>query len=190
MAHRFPFELDPFQQEAVLHLEQGQSVFVAAHTSAGKTVVAEYAFALATKHCTRAIYTSPIKTISNQKFRDFGETFEVQSQHVPSLVIPDFGETCQVSMSTQLSSQTLMRPVTSACPPQLSSQTIEVQSVERLHQAGRDSVLHLPCQRSLLTKQLCRRDDAFCYGHSTLLVNECRWYLCVWLYTGVTTFCI
>ena len=34
-------------------------------------MVAEYAFALATKHCTRAIYTSPIKTISNQKFRDF-----------------------------------------------------------------------------------------------------------------------
>ncbi|KAL0030068.1 hypothetical protein WJX79_004816 [Trebouxia sp. C0005] len=76
LAHKFPFELDPFQKEAVLHLEQGHSVFVAAHTSAGKTVVAEYAFALATKHCTRAIYTSPIKTISNQKFRDFGETFE------------------------------------------------------------------------------------------------------------------
>ena len=80
MAHHFPFELDAFQKEAVLHLEQGHSVFVAAHTSAGKTVVAEYAFALATKHCTRAIYTSPIKTISNQKFRDFGETFEVSLQ--------------------------------------------------------------------------------------------------------------
>ena len=49
-------------------------MFVAAHTSAGKTVVAEYAFALATKHCTRAIYTSPIKTISNQKFRDLGSS--------------------------------------------------------------------------------------------------------------------
>ncbi|KAF5833367.1 P-loop containing nucleoside triphosphate hydrolase protein [Dunaliella salina] len=52
-------------------------VFVAAHTSAGKTVVAEYAFALATRHCTRAIYTSPIKTISNQKFRDFSSKFDV-----------------------------------------------------------------------------------------------------------------
>jgi len=52
-------------------------VFVAAHTSAGKTVVAEYAFALATRHFTRAIYTSPIKTISNQKFRDFSEKFNV-----------------------------------------------------------------------------------------------------------------
>lgn len=31
----------------------GDSVFVAAHTSAGKTVVAEYAIALAEKHMTR-----------------------------------------------------------------------------------------------------------------------------------------
>ncbi|CAL8471306.1 g10848 [Coccomyxa elongata] len=77
MAHHFPFELDTFQKEAVVHLEKGHSVFVAAHTSAGKTAVAEYALALAAKHCTRAIYTSPIKTISNQKFRDFSSDFEV-----------------------------------------------------------------------------------------------------------------
>ena len=76
-AHDFPFELDEFQKEAIVHLEKSENVFVAAHTSAGKTVVAEYAFALATKHCTRAIYTSPIKTISNQKFRDFGSKFDV-----------------------------------------------------------------------------------------------------------------
>eukprot|EP00850_Spirogloea_muscicola_P022751 SM000310S11942 [mRNA] locus=s310:66821:77710:+ [translate_table: standard] len=73
MVMSFPFALDKFQQEAVYHLEQGNSVFVAAHTSAGKTAVAEYAFALAGKHCTRAVYTSPIKTISNQKFRDFSD---------------------------------------------------------------------------------------------------------------------
>ncbi|MEW5316769.1 MAG: hypothetical protein WDW38_008119 [Sanguina aurantia] len=77
LAMHFPFELDTFQKEAVLHLEAGNSVFVAAHTSAGKTAVAEYAFALATRHCGRAIYTSPIKTISNQKFRDLGGKFEV-----------------------------------------------------------------------------------------------------------------
>eukprot|EP00775_Hariotina_reticulata_P010880 gene10880-11034_t len=77
MALRYPFELDIFQKEAVLHLEAGRSVFVAAHTSAGKTVVAEYAFALAGAHASRAVYTSPIKTISNQKFRDFSAKFEV-----------------------------------------------------------------------------------------------------------------
>jgi len=55
MAHKvqYPFELDTFQKEAVYHLEMGDSVFVAAHTSAGKTVVAEYAIALAGKHMTR-----------------------------------------------------------------------------------------------------------------------------------------
>jgi len=71
MARTWPFELDTFQKEAIICMEQNKSVFVAAHTSAGKTVVAEYALALCNRHCTRAIYTSPIKTISNQKFRDF-----------------------------------------------------------------------------------------------------------------------
>lgn len=76
MAREWPFELDTFQKEAVYHLENGDSVFVAAHTSAGKTVVAEYAIALAAKHMTKAIYTSPIKALSNQKFRDFREIFD------------------------------------------------------------------------------------------------------------------
>jgi antiviral helicase SKI2 len=76
MAREWPFELDTFQKEAVYHLENGDSVFVAAHTSAGKTVVAEYAIALAAKHMTKAIYTSPIKALSNQKFRDFRLTFD------------------------------------------------------------------------------------------------------------------
>ena len=76
MAREWPFELDTFQKEAVYHLEGGDSVFVAAHTSAGKTVVAEYAIALAAKHMTKAIYTSPIKALSNQKFRDFRQEFE------------------------------------------------------------------------------------------------------------------
>ena len=76
MARSWPFELDTFQKEAVYHLESGDSVFVAAHTSAGKTVVAEYAIALAAKHMTKAIYTSPIKALSNQKFRDFRHEFE------------------------------------------------------------------------------------------------------------------
>jgi antiviral helicase SKI2 len=76
MARTWPFELDVFQKEAVYHLENGDSVFVAAHTSAGKTVVAEYAIALSAKHMTKTIYTSPIKALSNQKFRDFKNEFD------------------------------------------------------------------------------------------------------------------
>lgn len=50
---QWPFVPDPFQQQAVLCLEQGHSLLVAAHTSAGKTAVAEYAIALAQRHMTR-----------------------------------------------------------------------------------------------------------------------------------------
>ena len=71
----FPFELDDFQKQAVLRLERSECVFLAAHTSAGKTVCAEYAIALARRHCTRAVYTSPIKALSNQKYRDFRTKF-------------------------------------------------------------------------------------------------------------------
>ena len=48
---------------------------MAAHTSAGKTVVAEYAIALSMKHMTKTIYTSPIKALSNQKYREFKTKF-------------------------------------------------------------------------------------------------------------------
>ncbi|XP_064458706.1 superkiller complex protein 2-like [Ornithodoros turicata] len=76
MAFTWPFELDTFQKQAILHLEKRDSVFVAAHTSAGKTVVAEYAIALSRQHMTKTIYTSPIKALSNEKYRDFKDTFE------------------------------------------------------------------------------------------------------------------
>jgi antiviral helicase SKI2 len=59
-----------------MRLERRDCIFVAAHTSAGKTVVAEYAIALSRKHMTRTIYTSPIKALSNQKYRDFRDKFE------------------------------------------------------------------------------------------------------------------
>ena len=67
----YDFKLDPFQKQAILHMEKFCNVFVAAHTSAGKTVVAEYAIAMARRSMTKVVYTSPIKALSNQKYRDF-----------------------------------------------------------------------------------------------------------------------
>jgi ATP-dependent RNA helicase DOB1 len=40
-AKEYKFILDPFQKEAILCIDNNQSVLVSAHTSAGKTVVAE-----------------------------------------------------------------------------------------------------------------------------------------------------
>lgn len=45
-AKTYPFKLDHFQRKAVECIELNESVLVAAHTSAGKTAVAEYAIAL------------------------------------------------------------------------------------------------------------------------------------------------
>ncbi|HEV2952509.1 MAG TPA: DEAD/DEAH box helicase, partial [Candidatus Dormibacteraeota bacterium] len=44
-------------------------------TSSGKTVVAEYAIFRALAEGTRAIYTTPLKALSNQKFRDFVKAY-------------------------------------------------------------------------------------------------------------------
>jgi len=48
----------------VLHLERHANVLVAAHTSAGKTVVAEYAIALAQNHMRRYILFLWVRTVN------------------------------------------------------------------------------------------------------------------------------
>src|SRR5512146_2085213 len=75
-----PFPLDPFQIEAAEHLAAGRSVLVAAPTGTGKTVVAEMAIWQARRAGQRAIYTAPIKALSNQKSRD------LRQRHGPSEV--------------------------------------------------------------------------------------------------------
>jgi ATP-dependent RNA helicase DOB1 len=74
-ARTWPFTLDPFQQVSIASIERGESVLVSAHTSAGKTVVAEYAIAQSLRNNQRVIYTSPIKALSNQKYREFSAEF-------------------------------------------------------------------------------------------------------------------
>lgn len=69
---RLEHEPDPFQVQAMDSLDGGASVLVAAPTGSGKTLVAEYAVALALAEGKRAFYTTPIKALSNQKHRDFG----------------------------------------------------------------------------------------------------------------------
>ncbi|KAF2665334.1 antiviral helicase [Microthyrium microscopicum] len=74
-ARVYPFKLDPFQQVSIVSIERNESVLVSAHTSAGKTVVAEYAIAQCLKNNQRVVYTSPIKALSNQKYREFDAEF-------------------------------------------------------------------------------------------------------------------
>lgn len=63
-------EPDPFQTEALDALDAGRSVLVMAPTGSGKTLIADYAIARALEADTVAVYTTPLKALSNQKHRD------------------------------------------------------------------------------------------------------------------------
>jgi len=75
-AMTFEFTLDPFQKRSIIRLEQEKNILVCAHTSSGKTLVAEYGIALGKKNKKKVIYTSPIKALSNQKYCDFKKKFK------------------------------------------------------------------------------------------------------------------
>ncbi|HEV2580270.1 MAG TPA: DEAD/DEAH box helicase, partial [Ktedonobacteraceae bacterium] len=69
-AARYTFPLDGFQIEAMQQIDAGQSVMVVAPTGTGKTLVAEFAIWRAQQRGQRVIYTTPLKALSNQKYRD------------------------------------------------------------------------------------------------------------------------
>ncbi|WP_308493825.1 DEAD/DEAH box helicase [Microbacterium terrisoli] len=75
-ADRQRFELDPFQIAGCEALEEGRGVLVAAPTGAGKTIVGEFAVDLAMlQPGDKAFYTTPMKALSNQKFRELVEVY-------------------------------------------------------------------------------------------------------------------
>jgi superfamily II RNA helicase len=71
----FPFALDGFQLQAVDALNAGKSVVVCAPTGSGKTLIGEYAIHRALRQQGRVFYTTPLKALSNQKYRDFRAEF-------------------------------------------------------------------------------------------------------------------
>ncbi|MBA8816187.1 ATP-dependent RNA helicase HelY [Microbacterium halimionae] len=74
------FSLDPFQIAGCEALEDGQSVLVAAPTGAGKTVVGEFAVHLAMRESSdKAFYTTPMKALSNQKFRELQAVYGAEN---------------------------------------------------------------------------------------------------------------
>ncbi|OPX88803.1 MAG: ski2-like helicase [Pelotomaculum sp. PtaB.Bin104] len=67
--------LDHFQSEAVAALDDGLSVLVSAPTGNGKTLVAEMLANNLMELGRGIVYTSPLKALSNQKYRDFKDLF-------------------------------------------------------------------------------------------------------------------
>lgn len=72
----YPFQLDNFQKHSIDRIRKEESVLVTSHTGSGKTLVADYAIKLAKQKNKRVIYTSPIKSLSNQKFYEFSQKYK------------------------------------------------------------------------------------------------------------------
>ncbi|TYO93797.1 DEAD/DEAH box helicase [Desulfallas thermosapovorans] len=70
-----PIVLDDYQQKAIAALLEGYSVLVAAPTGTGKTLIAERLVESILEQGREVVYTSPIKALSNQKYRDFARQY-------------------------------------------------------------------------------------------------------------------
>ena len=71
----YTFPLDPFQQHAMKSICAEENVLVTAKTGSGKTLVGEIQIAYSLRKGKRVFYTTPIKSLSNQKFKDLKKQF-------------------------------------------------------------------------------------------------------------------
>lgn len=101
-AERYPFPIDSFQLEAMSHLAQGRSVLVTAPTGTGKTLVAEYAIWQARQRNQRVIYTTPLKALSNQKYRDLCALYGTESVGLVTGDIVEHSKASIVIMTTEV----------------------------------------------------------------------------------------
>lgn len=69
------YKPDRFQVFAIHGIEQGDNVLVTAKTGSGKTFVGEYQIAKSLQKQKRVFYTTPIKSLTNQKFNDLKQLF-------------------------------------------------------------------------------------------------------------------
>ncbi|WP_220203098.1 DEAD/DEAH box helicase [Reticulibacter mediterranei] len=99
---RYPFPIDAFQLEAMGHLLRGQSVLVAAPTGTGKTLVAEFAIWQAQQHQQRVIYTTPLKALSNQKYRDLRDLYGYDNVGLVTGDIVEHSQASIVVMTTEV----------------------------------------------------------------------------------------
>jgi superfamily II RNA helicase len=71
----FTFPLDSFQKHAIYAIANNENVLVTAKTGSGKTLVGEYQIHHSLAKGKRVFYTTPIKSLSNQKFHDLKQMF-------------------------------------------------------------------------------------------------------------------
>jgi len=70
-----PYEADVFQKAAAMNLYEGKDVLVTAPTGTGKTAIAKYIITKNLNEGKKTFYTTPLKALSNEKYKDFCKTY-------------------------------------------------------------------------------------------------------------------
>ena len=98
----YSFPLDHWQQHAVAAIHAGHNVFTTAKTGSGKTLVGEYAIAYHLKAGGRIFYTTPIKSLTNQKYHDLKKLFPDASVGIMTGDIKSAPEADIIVMTTEI----------------------------------------------------------------------------------------
>jgi superfamily II RNA helicase len=98
----YSFPLDIWQSHAVAAIHAGHNVLVTAKTGSGKTLVGEYQIAYSLKQGKRVFYTTPIKSLSNQKYHDLKHLFPSYSVGIMTGDMKSNPEADIVVMTTEI----------------------------------------------------------------------------------------
>lgn len=112
LAIEYKFPLDPFQIQAVHAIHRGDNVLVTAKTGSGKTMVGEYQIAYSLRQGKRVFYTTPIKSLSNQKYCDLKHLFPKASVGIMTGDIKSNPEADIVVMTTEILRNLLFKQTT------------------------------------------------------------------------------
>jgi len=98
----YSFPLDNWQQHAIAAIHAGHNVLVTAKTGSGKTLVGEYQIAHSLHAKKRVFYTTPIKSLSNQKYHDLKHLFPKATVGIMTGDIKSAPEADIVIMTTEV----------------------------------------------------------------------------------------
>lgn len=76
---QYPFEkFNPVQSQVISHISEDKNMVISANTSAGKTICAELIMDKVLKNEKKILYTSPLKSLTQEKYSDWQERYPNQ----------------------------------------------------------------------------------------------------------------
>ena len=133
----YTFPLDAWQQEAIAAIHRKENVLVTAKTGSGKTLVGEYQIAYSLRQNKRVFYTTPIKSLTNQKFHDLKHLFPKNSVGIMTGDIKSNPEADIVVMTTEILRNLLFKQSTSTATigtaGQLSMENLDAVVFDEVH---------------------------------------------------------